>query len=190
MQLEKLNSTLFICFVIVLVNMDKVNDLINEGVDFVEEVSLCFYINEQDEICHICGDGGDLILCDGGCERAFHLECLHLHKVPDDEKWLCPSCRIKQSKADHKPVEVKPADDESDEYFEIKNEQVKTKKKIKSNKKEADENYGGKQQNRVCLTERDYSHVQGRLVECPVEGCIAKSSTRTSLLSHAYFSLI
>lgn len=46
MQLEKLNSTLFICFVIVLVNMDKVNDLINEGVDFVEEVSLCFYINE------------------------------------------------------------------------------------------------------------------------------------------------
>lgn len=83
---------------------------------------------------------------------------------------------------------MKPADDESDEYFEIKSEQVKMKKKIKPIKKESDENYPEKHQNRVCLTDRDYSNVQGRLIECPIEGCLAKSSTRTSLLSHAYLS--
>ena len=29
-------------------------------------------------VCGLCYDGGDLLCCDGGCVRAFHLECLGL----------------------------------------------------------------------------------------------------------------
>ena len=34
-----------------------------------------------------------MLLCDGGCDRGFHLYCLEppLDSVPEG-KWLCPSC--------------------------------------------------------------------------------------------------
>ena len=48
-----------------------------------------------DTACCICEEGEDergdnMLLCDG-CNRGYHLECLHLKTVPKGE-WLCPAC--------------------------------------------------------------------------------------------------
>ncbi|CAN1252840.1 Increased DNA methylation 1 [Linum perenne] len=45
---------------------------------------------ENDDLCQICKDGGDLVCCDG-CPRSFHKECLSLTSIPDD-KWYCKFC--------------------------------------------------------------------------------------------------
>lgn len=38
----------------------------------------------------------DIILCDGHCNRAYHVKCLippvDPETLPEDEGWLCPSC--------------------------------------------------------------------------------------------------
>lgn len=50
---------------------------------------------DQDAWCHVCGDGGELLLCDG-CPRAFHLECvwppMRRSDVPAGD-WFCSLCR-------------------------------------------------------------------------------------------------
>ncbi|NWR78434.1 AIRE regulator, partial [Centropus unirufus] len=47
---------------------------------------------ENEDECAVCGDGGELICCDG-CPRAFHLACLvpPLPHVPSG-MWRCASC--------------------------------------------------------------------------------------------------
>lgn len=45
---------------------------------------------DSDDMCAVCGDGGDLILCNG-CPRAFHAACLGLHSVPESG-WHCLNC--------------------------------------------------------------------------------------------------
>ncbi|XP_061861996.1 autoimmune regulator [Colius striatus] len=47
---------------------------------------------ENEDECAACGDGGELICCDG-CPRAFHLACLvpPLPRVPSGT-WRCSSC--------------------------------------------------------------------------------------------------
>ncbi|NWT02976.1 AIRE regulator, partial [Mionectes macconnelli] len=47
---------------------------------------------ENEDECAACGDGGELICCDG-CPRAFHLTCLvpPLPRVPSGT-WQCGSC--------------------------------------------------------------------------------------------------
>lgn len=49
-------------------------------------------INESDDLCTLCGDGGLILLCDGPCHRSFHLECVGMKDEPNDEQWLCPDC--------------------------------------------------------------------------------------------------
>lgn len=48
---------------------------------------------DSDDMCAVCGDGGDLILCHG-CPRAFHAACLDLPWVPQHD-WHCPNCKDK-----------------------------------------------------------------------------------------------
>ncbi|KAL3536373.1 hypothetical protein ACH5RR_004834 [Cinchona calisaya] len=43
-----------------------------------------------DDICAVCGGGGELIICDG-CPRAFHPACLGLQSSTASD-WHCPFC--------------------------------------------------------------------------------------------------
>jgi len=50
------------------------------------------------EVCTICVDGGEIVVCDGPCKCAFHPACLgeetqkKLNKLRDDQEFFCPDC--------------------------------------------------------------------------------------------------
>ncbi|NXM06725.1 AIRE regulator, partial [Tyrannus savana] len=58
---------------------------------------------ENEDECAVCGDGGELICCDG-CPRAFHLTCLvpPLPRVPSGT-WQCGSCVTSVAEPDQLP---------------------------------------------------------------------------------------
>lgn len=43
--------------------------------------------------------GNDIVLCDGGCSRAYHEQCvvprLNAAELSEDDGWLCPACDAK-----------------------------------------------------------------------------------------------
>ncbi|KAL7469254.1 hypothetical protein ACHAXS_009526 [Conticribra weissflogii] len=56
-------------------------------------------LSRNDDVCFICDDSGELILCDY-CTKSYHLEC-HipvLHEVPSKSKWQCCECRAQTMK--------------------------------------------------------------------------------------------
>ncbi|XP_020092860.1 uncharacterized protein LOC109713269 [Ananas comosus] len=55
--------------------------------------------SESDDLCRICADGGDLLLCDL-CPRAFHKECIGLSTVPEGD-WYCQYCRNLHEREKH-----------------------------------------------------------------------------------------
>ena len=57
----------------------------------------------HDECC-LCGNGGVLLVCDGGdhvegCRRCFHLACVGLETVPSGD-WICSACATKEGLID------------------------------------------------------------------------------------------
>ncbi|XP_044495262.1 uncharacterized protein LOC123218096 isoform X2 [Mangifera indica] len=50
-----------------------------------------FSSKDNDDLCIICADGGNLLLCDG-CPRAFHKECASLSSIPQGD-WYCNYCQ-------------------------------------------------------------------------------------------------
>ncbi|KAF8086423.1 hypothetical protein N665_0626s0015 [Sinapis alba] len=49
-----------------------------------------FSIRENDDLCSICKDGGELLCCDT-CPRSYHIECAYLPSLPS-ERWSCKYC--------------------------------------------------------------------------------------------------
>ncbi|KAI3712104.1 hypothetical protein L1987_70653 [Smallanthus sonchifolius] len=47
-------------------------------------------IDEHDDSCGLCGDGGELICCDN-CPSTFHLKCLCVEELPEGN-WYCSKC--------------------------------------------------------------------------------------------------
>ncbi|XP_074352549.1 increased DNA methylation 1-like [Apium graveolens] len=47
--------------------------------------------HSNDDVCSICREGGDLMLCDK-CPSAFHAGCHGLSEIPPSEFWYCLSC--------------------------------------------------------------------------------------------------
>ena len=76
------------------------------------------------ELCSICRDGGNLLLCDN-CPRSFHIECLKIKEenIPEG-KWYCPMCAPKIQKKLEKNQNMSniPEDKEKERKRLIKNE--------------------------------------------------------------------
>ncbi|XP_076907087.1 increased DNA methylation 1-like [Bidens hawaiensis] len=47
-------------------------------------------IDENDDSCGLCGDGGELVCCDN-CPSTFHLKCLCVEELPEGN-WYCSKC--------------------------------------------------------------------------------------------------
>lgn len=58
---------------------------------------------DSEDICGICGEGGELLICDGECLQAFHLRCLGLNSQPTTSLWYCSKCRRKAKNANTTP---------------------------------------------------------------------------------------
>ena len=82
-------------------NMYQEDDFLVQGTQSDEEESAGDEeaeesLGEEGEVCEVCRTGGDLIVCDGGdneggCGRAFHLECITLRTLPEGD-WICKDC--------------------------------------------------------------------------------------------------
>lgn len=56
-------------------------------------------IPENEDFCHSCGDGGELICCDF-CVCSYHGVCLDLDTDQLSDPWPCPQCVSSQGKAE------------------------------------------------------------------------------------------
>lgn len=65
-------------------------------------------MDESDEACAVCCLGGDLLCCEA-CPAVFHLGCLGLMSMPEEDDWHCPACVCARSGGATFGVEVEPA---------------------------------------------------------------------------------
>ena len=105
------------------------------------------------ELCSICRDGGNLLLCDY-CPRSFHIECLKLKEenIPEG-KWYCPMCAPKMQKRLEKNQSAgnEPEDKEKERKRLIKNQKRRLWRLKKKEQLEAIKNL---QQNSVILVNK------------------------------------
>lgn len=69
------------------------------------------FIEDHQDFCEVCQQGGEILLCDG-CPKAYHRICLdpELEDVPEGE-WFCPVCVENgvTGEEEEKPAEPQPA---------------------------------------------------------------------------------
>ncbi|GLD93071.1 hypothetical protein PINS_up001663 [Pythium insidiosum] len=56
---------------------------------------------QEESLCGTCGEFEDdaltdMIFCDGGCLNSYHISCLGLDSVPEEDTWLCEQCRTNE----------------------------------------------------------------------------------------------
>ena len=60
----------------------------------VREENLDYEVDDdENDLCEVCGDGGNLICCDG-CPRAYHCKCIGVRESQLPEVWHCPECSV------------------------------------------------------------------------------------------------
>lgn len=86
------------------VDMSRHDDEEDEDDELDEFEDDGFVVGDEDDdfdACHVCGDGGELIVCDAGdhradsCGRSFHVHCIGREQVPDGD-WICQDCAVEQ----------------------------------------------------------------------------------------------
>jgi len=107
------------------------------------------------ELCSICRDGGNLLLCDN-CPRSFHIECLKIKEenIPEG-KWYCPMCAPKMQKKLEKKSQLMsnvPEDKEKERKRLLKNEKRRLWRLKKKEQLEAIKN---SQNNNSILINKD-----------------------------------
>ena len=59
----------------------------------------------HEDLCALCEEAGELICCEGRCQRVFHRACIPPTNPPPDAegdegetsaKWICSDCRVKR----------------------------------------------------------------------------------------------
>ncbi|ETO21770.1 hypothetical protein RFI_15434 [Reticulomyxa filosa] len=81
----------------VKVKEQKADDVNDELTNHAINVALAENDNNNSEdpgFCSVCGlleDHIPTLICDG-CEGYFHILCVHLREVPQEDNWFCPSC--------------------------------------------------------------------------------------------------
>ena len=55
----------------------------------------------HEDVCALCEEPGDLIGCDGRCQRSFHRSCIPPNNPPpsvfdSSTRWVCSDCRVKR----------------------------------------------------------------------------------------------
>jgi hypothetical protein len=68
------------------------------GDDHVSDMEGNFSSDEEEhhDVCCICNDGGELMICDGGeelkgCGKSFHIACVGREEIPNGD-WVCSGC--------------------------------------------------------------------------------------------------
>lgn len=69
----------------------------DDAVEVADVKSAPIDVDEDDDACWTCGEGGELLCCDGrGCDAQHHLTCVDLRRIPKG-KWYCPVCAAKKA---------------------------------------------------------------------------------------------
>ena len=55
------------------------------------EVETGSVMSANEDYCHICGLPGELLCCDS-CPNVYHVKCLGLDFLPEEDVWNCPEC--------------------------------------------------------------------------------------------------
>ena len=108
----------------------------------------------------MCGDGGELLICEGECNRAYHLECLGMETFPEADVWICPTCEAKERRTKQKVVYINTPEQDEHEGEEDQEDQEDTR----------DEDYG------VKKADKRSSRVKGKQMG-EMEGWVVKKTT-------------
>lgn len=81
------------CFAYYLGTFKKSDDYrLLKSVCYQERLRRLMEAEHDPDACAVCGDGGNLLICDG-CEGEYHMECLRpaLKNIPEGS-WKCDEC--------------------------------------------------------------------------------------------------
>ena len=135
------------------------------------------------ELCSICRDGGNLLLCDY-CPRSFHIECLKLKEenIPEG-KWYCPMCAPKIQKRLEKNQNLanEPEDKEKERKRLLKNQKRRLWRLKKKEQLEAIKN---SQQNNVILVNKQGNTLIDSFLKDNVNNGNKSINTNSSYLNY------